>query len=73
MTEFTVLLAQFSNLVCEQQMEITTIHETTVQSKKNVEKGHDLLVDAAERTKKSRHYMLHGDRRGIHGIRVAIL
>ena len=57
MTEITALLAQFSNLVSEQQTEITNIHETTVQSKKNVEKGHDHLVDAAERTKKSRHYM----------------
>lgn len=57
MTEITALLAQFSNLVSEQQVEITTIHETTVKSQQNVEKGHDHLVDAAERTKKSRHYM----------------
>ena len=57
MTEITTLLGQFSNLVSEQQSEITTIHETTVKSQQNVEKGHDHLVDATERTKKSQHYM----------------
>lgn len=57
MTEITALLGQFSNLVSEQQMEISTIHETTVKSQQNVEKGQDHLVDAAERTKKSRHLM----------------
>ena len=57
MTEITALLTQFSNLVSEQQMEIVTIHETTVESKRNVEKGHDHLVNAAERVQQSRHYM----------------
>lgn len=57
MTEITSLLAQFSNLVSDQQTEIENIHETTVKSHDNVSKGQDHLVDAAERTKKSRHYM----------------
>jgi len=57
MSEITRLLAQFSDLVTEQQAEITNIHDTTVESQRNVEKGQDHLIDAAERTKKSRHYM----------------
>jgi t-SNARE complex subunit (syntaxin) len=57
MTEITSLLAQFSNLVSDQQAEIENIHETTVKSQENVSKGQDHLIDAAERTKQSQHYM----------------
>lgn len=57
MSEITRLLAQFSDLVTEQQAEISNIHDTTVESQRNVEKGQDHLVDATERTKKSKHYM----------------
>mmetsp|Transcript_30866 Transcript_30866/g.46860 ORF Transcript_30866/g.46860 Transcript_30866/m.46860 type:complete len:380 (-) Transcript_30866:173-1312(-) len=57
MSEITRLLAQFSDLVTEQQAEISNIHDTTVESHRNVEKGQDHLVDATERTKKSKHYM----------------
>eukprot|EP00545_Synedropsis_sp_CCMP1620_P009767 CAMPEP_0119004198 /NCGR_PEP_ID=MMETSP1176-20130426/1011_1 /TAXON_ID=265551 /ORGANISM="Synedropsis recta cf, Strain CCMP1620" /LENGTH=396 /DNA_ID=CAMNT_0006955879 /DNA_START=75 /DNA_END=1265 /DNA_ORIENTATION=+ len=57
MTEITSLLGQFSNLVSDQQAEIESIHVTTVKSHENVSKGQDHLVDAAERTKQSKHYM----------------
>lgn len=55
MTDITTLLSQFANLVSEQQEEIVTIHETTVSSKENVQKGQESLIDAKERTKKSKH------------------
>ena len=57
MTEITALLSQFSALVSEQQEEIVTIHDTTLSSKENVSKGQESLIDAKERTKRSKHYM----------------
>ena len=57
MTEITALLSQFSSLVSEQQEEIVTIHDTTLSSKENVSKGQESLIDAKERTKRSKHYM----------------
>jgi hypothetical protein len=57
MTEITTLLSQFSALVSEQQEEIEGVYESTVQSQDNVQKGQDSLVDAAERTKQSKHRM----------------
>lgn len=57
MTEITTLLSQFSALVSEQQQDIEVVYETTVQSKENVQKGQESLVDAAQRTKQSKHRM----------------
>jgi hypothetical protein len=57
MTEITALLSQFSALVSEQQEEIVTIHDTTLSSKENISKGQESLIDAKERTKRSKHYM----------------
>jgi ABC-type Na+ efflux pump permease subunit len=57
MTEITALLSQFSSLVSEQQEEVSAIHQTTVSSKENITKGQESLVDAKERTKRSKHYM----------------
>jgi hypothetical protein len=57
MTEITALLSQFSSLVSEQQEEVSAIHQTTVSSKENISKGQESLIDAKERTKRSKHYM----------------
>jgi t-SNARE complex subunit (syntaxin) len=57
MTEITALLSQFSSLVSEQQEEVTAIHQTAVSSKENITKGQESLIDAKERTKRSKHYM----------------
>jgi hypothetical protein len=57
MTEITQLLSQFSSLVSEQQEDIQLIHDTAVSSKENVNKGQESLIDATERTKRSKHYM----------------
>lgn len=57
MTQISKLLSQFSALVSEQQEEIITIHDTTLTSKENVSKGQESLIDAKERTKRSKHYM----------------
>jgi t-SNARE complex subunit (syntaxin) len=57
MTQITALLSQFATLVSEQQEEVVAIHDTTLSSKQNVVKGQESLIDAKERTKKSKHYM----------------
>ena len=57
MTDITTLLSQFANLVSEQQEEVVAIYDTTVSSKENVSKGQESLVDATERTKRSKHRM----------------
>jgi hypothetical protein len=58
MTEITALLAQFSALVAEQQAEVATIHETTVQSHRHVEQGQEQLSNAADRANSGKcHYM----------------
>lgn len=56
MMQITSLLSQFSSLVSEQQEEISNIHDIAIQSKANMVKGNEQLVDAAERKKKSKHY-----------------
>ena len=57
MVEITTLISQFSNLVSEQQDDIIQIHETAQTAKDNIQKGQENLVDATERTKRSKHYM----------------
>jgi hypothetical protein len=57
MLEITTLINQFSNLVSEQQEDIEHIHEQAQEVKENITKGQENLVDAAERTKQSKHYM----------------
>jgi hypothetical protein len=57
MLEITTLINQFSNLVSEQQEDIEHIHEQAQEVKANITKGQENLVDAAERTKQSKHYM----------------
>jgi hypothetical protein len=57
MVEITTLISQFSNLVSEQQEEIWQIHDSARETKENIDKGQENLVDAAEKTKRSRHYL----------------
>jgi hypothetical protein len=57
MVQITTLISQFSNLVCEQQEEIWQIHDSAKETKENIDKGQENLVDAAEKTKRSKHYM----------------
>jgi hypothetical protein len=57
MVEITTLISQFSNLVSEQQEDIYQIHESAKDAKDNIDKGQESLVDASERTKRSKHYM----------------
>lgn len=56
MVEITTLIGQFSNLVQEQQEQIIEVHENAKETKDNLNKGQENLIDAAERTRKSRHY-----------------
>jgi len=56
MVEITTLIGQFSNLVQEQQEQVLQVHESAKETKDNINKGQDHLIDAAERTKKSKHY-----------------
>ncbi|CAJ1943046.1 unnamed protein product [Cylindrotheca closterium] len=55
MVEITTLIGQFSNLVGEQQEEILQIHDSAKESKTNLNRGQESLVDATYRQKKSRH------------------
>lgn len=57
MIEITTLISQFANLVGEQQEEILQIHDSAKESKANVNKGQESLVDATDRQKKSRHLL----------------
>lgn len=57
MVEITTLIGQFSNLVGEQQEEILHIHDSAKESKENMDKGQENLVDATERQKKSKHWL----------------
>ena len=56
MVEITTLIGQFSNLVQEQQEQIVQVHESAKETKDNLDKGQENLIDAAERTRQSRHY-----------------
>ena len=57
MMQITSLLSQFSTLVSEQQEEIINIQNYAIQSKTNMVKGNEQLIDAAQRKKKSKHFM----------------
>jgi len=57
MVDITTLLSQFSNLVSAQSEEVQQIHSAAEDAKDNVQKGKEELVDAKERTQRSRHYM----------------
>lgn len=57
MVDITALLSQFANLVTEQQEDVWEIHDATVSTKENLQKGQENLMDAAERTASSKHYM----------------
>jgi t-SNARE complex subunit (syntaxin) len=56
MVEITTLIGQFSNLVQEQQEQIHEVHDAAQETKQNMDKGQENLVDATERTKQSKHY-----------------
>jgi hypothetical protein len=56
MIEITTLIGQFSNLVQEQQEQVLQVHDSAQETKDNMEKGQANLVDAAERTRRSKHY-----------------
>jgi hypothetical protein len=60
MTNITRLLSQFSDMVSEQQEAIQMIADSTVDTKSNVEKGTDQLLQAADRTHHSHHYQAKG-------------
>ena len=69
MVQITALLSQFSELVSNQQEEVWQIHDAVKDSKDNVEKGQDQLIDAKERTENSKHFMASA----IFGMGVAML
>jgi hypothetical protein len=56
MVDITALLGQFATLVSDQQEDVWEIHDAVAQTKDNLDKGKENLVDAAERTKSSRHW-----------------
>jgi hypothetical protein len=56
MVEITTLIGQFSNLVQDQQEQVLQVHESAKETKDNIDKGQENLIDAAERTKQSKHY-----------------
>jgi hypothetical protein len=57
MMDITALLSQFSDLVSEQQEDVWEIHDATISTKENLQKGQENLIDAKERTAASKHYM----------------
>ena len=56
MIQITSLLNQFTGLINDQVAEIDIIHENTLKSKDNVEKGSEQLLKAKESKSKGRHY-----------------
>lgn len=56
MVEITTLIGQFSNLVQDQQEQVLQVHESAKETKDNLDKGQENLIDAAERTRESKHY-----------------
>ena len=56
MMQITALLAQFANLVTEQQESVQDIHQKTGAAKENVSKGQEELIKAKDRTVQSSHY-----------------
>ena len=57
MVAITKLLSQFADLVANQQEDIIQIHDAAETTKSNMEKGQEKLLDAAEQTHNSHHYM----------------
>lgn len=57
MVQITKLIGQFANLVTEQQENVLQIHDSAQETKDNIEKGQENLMDATERVKRSKHYM----------------
>lgn len=56
MVEITSLIGHFSKLVEDQQEQVIQVQESARETKENMEKGQENLVDATERTKQSKHY-----------------
>lgn len=57
MVNITNLLSQFADLVAGQQEDILHIHDAAETTKENVDKGQEKLLDAADKTQQSKHYM----------------
>eukprot|EP00977_Amphora_coffeiformis_P000856 scaffold184_cov179-Amphora_coffeaeformis.AAC.15 len=57
MVAITKLLSQFADLVANQQEDIIQIHDAAETTKSNMEKGQEKLLDAADQTHNSHHYM----------------
>lgn len=57
MLDITQLLSQFAALVEQQSHDVSSIRDATSHAKSNVAEGQEQLVEAKERTKKSRHWM----------------
>ena len=55
--EITSLLSQFSTLVSDQQEDVIAVYTNTNETKENMKKGQEQLIDAKERITKSRHRM----------------
>jgi hypothetical protein len=56
MVDITALLSQFTDLVSDQQEDVWEIHDAVAQTKDNMRKGQESLVDATERTRSSKHW-----------------
>jgi len=56
MVEITTLIGQFSNLVQGQKEQVLQVHDSAKETKDNLDKGQENLIDATERTRKSKHY-----------------
>ncbi|KAG7372030.1 hypothetical protein IV203_018173 [Nitzschia inconspicua] len=56
MVEITTLIGQFSNLVQQQQEQVLHVYDTAQETKENMQKGQENLVDATVRTKQFKHY-----------------
>jgi hypothetical protein len=56
MVQITTLIGQFSNLVQEQQEQVLQVHESAKTTKDNMDRGQENLIDAADRTKRSKNY-----------------
>lgn len=57
MVAITKLLSQFADLVASQQEDIIQIQDAAETTKTNMEKGQEKLLDAADQTQHSHHYM----------------
>lgn len=57
MVDITTLLAQFANLVSEQQRDVQDIYSNTKDAKENLDQGQEQLIQAKEQTQASSHWM----------------